>query len=99
MNPNKEAEMISTGNITDEKIQTDVVGVESDGTSVYGLDKYPLFDVNKDDFFRNMGVDRRRLRFASGSKAQQYHAQSRYNRPFYIRWTDDNGNAYKRKIK
>ena len=42
-----------------------------------------------------MKMDRRRLRFKQGSKAAEYMRKTRYNRPFWIRNSQD---GYLRKI-
>jgi hypothetical protein len=79
-------------NAPDGKFKTDVDGVYADGTK----GELPVFDVSKDEFFRNMKQDRRRLRFKSGSTAQKYHSNTRYRRPFWIRNKED---GYTYKIK
>jgi len=75
--------------------KTDVDGIFADGER----NGVPVFDVEKDDFYRNMKIDRRRLRFNSGSSVQQYHSKTRYNRPFYIRNKDDGFMRYIGKPK
>jgi hypothetical protein len=66
-------------------VKTDVDGVYADGEKT-GV---PVFDVSAKEFYDNMKSTRRRLRFKSGSAAQQYHSKSKYRRPFYIRNKDD----------
>ena len=78
---------------------TDVPDLKADDVVRQGKDEFPCFDVEKDEFYQNMQDGRRRLRFKSGSKAQQYMQNTRYNRPFYVRTTDENGKKYVRKIK
>ena len=75
-----------------ERFATDVPDVFADGEKG-GL---PVFDVSKDEFFKNMKTDRLRLRFKSGSSAQAYQKQSKYRRPFWIRNKED-GFTYKIK--
>lgn len=79
--------------------ETDVDGVRSDDIVKQGKDGFPCFDVDQNEFYQNMQDGRRRLRFKSGSNAQQYMQKTKYNRPFYVRHTDDNGKKYVRKIK
>lgn len=76
----------------DSKFATDVEGLYADGTR----GELPVFDVDADEFFKNMKQDRRRMRFKSGSKAQQYHSNTKYRRPFWVRNKDD---GYLYKIK
>jgi hypothetical protein len=64
------------------KVPTDVDGVFADGIKDNNI---PIFDVEKDDFYNNMKMDRKRLRFTKDSSAAQYHRASKYNRPFYLR--------------
>lgn len=71
--------------------KTDVEDVFADGER----NGVPVFDVSKDEFYRNMKIDRKRLRFSSGTKVQQYHSKTKYNMPFYIRNKDD---GFMRKI-
>jgi hypothetical protein len=71
---------------------TDVEGLNADGEK----EGHPVFDVTPEEFYDNMKMDRRRLRFKQGSNAQKYHSGTRYNRPFYIR---NKADGYLRKIK
>jgi len=82
------------------KIPTDVKDVMADDTVKIGTNEFPVFSCSKNEFFNNMSNDRKRLRFKSGSKVQQYMKGTKYkNRDFYISYTDDNGKSYRRKIK
>lgn len=74
------------------KVATDVKDVFADGEKL-GL---PVFDITKDDFFRNMKVDRKKLRFQTDHPVSQYMRKTRYSRPFWIR---DNDSGYVRKVK
>lgn len=78
---------------------TDVPEVRADDQVKNGSDSFPVFDVTSDEFYQNMQDGRRRLRFKNGSNAQKYMQGSKYQRPFYVRHTDDNGKKYVRKIK
>ena len=78
---------------------TDVTGVKCDDQVRIGTDKFPCFDVTQDEFYQNMQDGRRRLRFSKGSNCQKYMQGTKYNRPFFIRHTDDRGKTYVRKIK
>lgn len=82
-----------------EKAETDVFGLTSDDVYVKGSVKFPIFDVTKDEFFKNMEGQRSRLRFNSEGKAAKYMRMSRYSSPFYIRFTDENGKQFLRKVK
>jgi hypothetical protein len=81
------------------KFDTDVPDVKADGEHQYGNIKLPVFNVSKNEFYQNMSQGRRRLRFKSGSGAQQYMSNTKYNRPFMISYTDSKGKSYQRKIK
>jgi len=74
------------------KIATDVKDIFADGEKL-GL---PVFDVSKEEFFNNIRKDRKKIRFKVGSPAQQYMAKTRYNRPFFIRNSED---GYLSRIK
>ena len=91
-------------NVPDKKEEptsfaTDVEGVSSDSEVKHGNISLPCFSVDKHVFYQNMQSGRRRLRFKSGTNAQQYHSQSKYQRPFYISYTDSKGKTFQRKIK
>ena len=79
--------------------ETDVIDVRSDDVVKVGKDDFPCFDVEQGEFYQNMQDGRRRLRFKSGSGAQKYMSQTKYNRAFYIRHTDDGGKKFVRRIK
>lgn len=68
-------------NAPDGKFKTDVDGIFADGQKG-GL---PVFDVEQDEFFKNMKQDRKRMRFNTGSTAQKYHSNTKYANPFWIR--------------
>lgn len=78
---------------------TDVKDVRSDDIVRQGKDEFPCFDVDHNEFYQNMQDGRRRLRFKSGTNAQKYMSQTKYNRSFYIRHTDAGGKKFVRKIK
>ena len=82
----------STPEMNPGKIETDVKGVFADGLK----DQLPVFDVEDDDFFKNMKSGRQRLRFKSDNPVSQYLKQTRYNKPFFIK--TKNG-QYMRKVK
>lgn len=73
-------------------VPTDVDGVYADAEKM-GM---PVFDVTPEEFYNNMKMDRKRLRFKNGTKVQQYYRNTRYSRPFWIRNSED---GYMRKIK
>jgi hypothetical protein len=76
----------------DGKVTTDVDGCFADAEFRGSL----VFDVTKDEFYNNMKADRKRLRFRSGTPAQEYYSKTRYKTPFFIRNQED---GYMRKIK
>lgn len=78
---------------------TDVQGVKAPDVVKQGKDQFPCFDVTKEEFYQNMQDGRRRLRFKSGTDVQKYMSSTKYNRPFFVRHTDENGKKYVRKIK
>jgi len=79
--------------------ETDVDGVMANDIIKQGKDEFPCFDVSPEEFNQNMQDGRRRLRWKSESPAQKYMSGTKYNRPFYVRTTDDSGKKYVRKIK
>lgn len=79
--------------------ETDVTDVRSDDVVKVGSDSFPCFDVEQGEFYQNMQDGRRRIRFKSGTGAQKYMSQTKYNRSFYIRHTDTAGKKFVRKIK
>ena len=85
-------------------IETDIVldtgeKLKSDAAIQIGSEKYPVFNVSKEDFYKNMKAERNRLRFSSGSNAQKYHSGTKYRSPFYIQFSNDDGKVYQRKIR
>ena len=76
-------------------VDTDVEDVKAHGER-QGI---PVFDVQHQDFWQNMEMGRKRLRFQSGSAVQKYMQNTRYNKPFFIRWKDENGKEYIRRVK
>ena len=99
VNTFQQKETIDVNNIKDDSIKTDVADVDSDAYYAVGTEKFPIFDVNQSEFFNNMKVDRQRMRWNSGSKAQEYSQKTRYRNPFFIRYKDEKGNAYVRRVK
>ncbi len=81
--------------VTDGQVPTDVDGVFAQGTK----DNLHVFDVDREDFYKNMKDDRKRIRFKSDSSASQYLRGTKYRNPFYVRYKDEDGNAYIRKVK
>lgn len=89
----------ATGTENKQGFKTDVNGLEADDMVKQGKDEFPVFDVDQKDFYQNMEGGRRRMRFASGSKAQKYMQNTKYKRAFYVRHTDNNGKKYIRRVK
>lgn len=83
----------------DSKFDTDVPDVKADSQVNVGTETYPVFDVSDAEFHQNMMWGRKRVRFNNETPAANYMKGSRYNRPFYIRNTDAQGNKYTRRIK
>lgn len=73
-------------------VKTDVDGVYAHGEK----NGVPVFDVSSKEFYRNMKQDRKRLRFQGGTPAADYHRNSKYRRPFYVRNKED---GYMFKVK
>lgn len=71
------------------KIETDVPNVFADALK----DNLPVFDVSKDDFYNNMKAERKRIRLST-EHAANYHKNTKYNRPFFLRHE-----GYLRKVK
>jgi len=80
-------------------IPTDVKGIYVDSVVKQGHNEFPVFKCNKKDFYNNMTDNRKKMRFQSGSDIQQYMQKTRYNKPFFVSYTDDNGKTYKRRVK
>jgi hypothetical protein len=79
--------------------ETDVQGVFADDTVNHGVDKFPVFNVDKNVYMNNMHNDRKRLRFPSELPVTQYMRNTKYNRPFFVQYTEDSGKTYRRKVK
>ena len=77
------------------KIATDVEGIFADAEK----NQLPVFDIAHDDFYANMKADRKRVRFKGDTAASQYLRGTKYNKPFYLRTTDSNGQQLLRKVK
>jgi len=82
----------------DRGIPTDVENVFAQSVVKHGGVDLPVFEVDKDEFFNNMTDNRKRLRFKSGSAAQQYMSGTRHKIPFFVQTTVD-GKTLRRKIK
>jgi hypothetical protein len=79
--------------IPDGKIEIpDMDGHFADGIN---KDQLPIFNVSHDEFYQNMTNGRQRIRFKTGSDAQKFMQNGKYNKPFWIR--DPEG--YVRKVK
>ena len=83
----------------DDGFQTDVDGVKSQTSVKRGTDEFPCFDVSSKEFFQNMQGGRRRIRFSRDTPQSKYFQGSKYNRKFFIKYTDDSGKALVRSIK
>jgi hypothetical protein len=82
-----------------ESIETDVAGVQSDAVYKKGFAEFPVFTVTEEEFMGNMEGHRQRCRFKS-EKVAKYMAETRYKKPFYIRYENEaTGKTYLRKIK
>lgn len=90
---------VEMGGQTDTGYDTDVADCKANDVVRYGKDSFPCFDVSQGEFYQNMQSGRQRLRFQQGSMAQKYMQGTKYNRPFYVRHTDENGKQLVRKIK
>ena len=81
------------------QFETDVKDVFANDVVKHGNVEFPVFKCTNSDFQNNMTDNRKRMRFQSGSSAQQYMQQTKYNKAFYVSYTDSDNNTYKRKIK
>ncbi len=81
------------------KFETDVKDVFADDVVKQGHNEFPVFKCTKNDFYGNMTDNRKRLRFQSGSSAQQYMQQTKYKNAFYVSYTDSDNKTYRRKVK
>ena len=90
-------ERIDHNNFFNESIETDVPGITSDGVYKRGTDSFPVFTVTSKEFNANMESYRKRVRL--DGKAGEYLRSTRYNKPFYIQYTDESNKTYIRKIK
>jgi hypothetical protein len=86
--------LTNPGSMDDGKVETDVDGVFADGKK----DGFPIFNVDRDDFFTNMKAERKRLRFKPETPASGYLRGSKYNKPFYVQYKGDDGH-FLRKVK
>lgn len=85
-----------------EEQEAEEKGIDSGVEGVSADDVYkdtPVFDVDKDSFFKNLRLDRNKTRFKNGSKPSQFMKGTKYRKPFYVRHTDSNGTPYLNKIK
>jgi len=80
-------------------VPTDVEGVFATSIVKQGHNEFPVFKCNKNDFYNNMTDNRKKMRFQSGSVVQQYMQKTKYNKPFFISYTDNDGRTYKRRVK
>lgn len=80
--------------VPDGKVETGIKDCYAD--AVNKRDNLPVFKVGHGEFYQNMNYGRQRIRFKSGSGAQQYMKGSRYKQSFWIQHDKD---GYMRKIK
>lgn len=78
---------------------TDVPDVKANDVVKHGSLEFPVFDCSRDEFFQNSEYGRRRLHFNPDSSVHKYMQNSKQRIPFYIRYIDDSGKAYTKKIK
>lgn len=74
------------------KVETEFKGVFAD--AINQKDSRPVFNVSDDEFYQNMKNGRNRIRFKTGSDAQKFMQNGRYNKEFWIQSKD----GYMRKI-
>lgn len=75
------------------KFKTEFDDVFAD--AVNQKDNLPVFKVSHQEFYQNMNSGRQRIRFKSGSDAQKFMQNGRYNKTFWIQHEKD---GYMRKI-
>lgn len=79
------------------KYPTDVDGVFADDIETYGVDEFPVFDVEYNTFASIKG-DRNKISAPEDTSIYQYTRSSQINRPFYAR-TEFNGEKIMKKVK
>jgi len=90
--PGTDADFNRTAMDANVDLDTDVPGVKANAMR----NGIPVFDVEDDDFYKNMKSDRKRVRFPADHPVTQYLKQTRYNQPFFVRTKDG---QYMRKVK
>ena len=86
-------------NTEQQGVPTDVKGVYADSMVKQGHNEFPVFKCNRNDFYNNMTDNRKKMRFQSGSDIQQYMQKTKYNKPFFVSYTDSSGKTFKRRVK
>lgn len=79
--------------ISNGEVQTDVDGVNANGEYSIGMESFPIFDVDNEDFARSGRGLRNKVQWQTDS-VRDYSQKSGNGRPFYIRH-----NEQLRKIK
>jgi hypothetical protein len=85
--------------IKNDGFKTDVENIIAPESIKRGKDEFPCFHVSNKEFFQNMQGGRKRIRFSNGTDAQKYMQNTKYQRKFYIKYTDNNGKSLIRSIK
>lgn len=94
-----QAQAASDMDIRSDKFATEVPGVYADAFKQVGTERVPIFSVDQESFHQNLEHGRKRIRFPEDTAAHNYIKNAKYNKPFYISYTDPNNKeVWTRKI-
>ena len=89
-----------------DKFPTDIDGVFADGTYKNATgDDYPMFNVGPDLYYKKTHTEdgqdwgRRRLPVDPDTDLGKYIQQAPTNSPIYLKYTDERGDDYIKKLK
>lgn len=65
-----------------------------------GFDKFPIFDVDQDDFNATLTANRQQMNFKADTPVNKYmKADTQQRSTFYVRTTDKKGQQFIRRVK
>ena len=73
--------------IENSEIMTDVDGIKANGEYSIGIESFPIFNVDHEDFARSSQGLRNKVQWNTDS-VRTYSQNSRNGRPFYIRYAE-----------
>lgn len=85
--PFKSREERTDQNLSSGEVPTDVDGITANGEYSMGLDRFPIFDVDHEDFARSAQGLRNKVAWQTDN-VRDYSQKSGNGRPFYIRYND-----------